>query len=252
MLARYERNLNALSESEVDALASRTVAVVGCGGLGGYLLEYLGRLGVGSLIAADGDFFEESNLNRQILSDAINIGDNKAEAAKKRMALVNPLVAFRALPLRIDAENGPDLLRGADLIMDAVDGIPSRFALQETAEILGIPLVHGAVAGWYGQVTSVFPGDRTLDEVYGRNSGAEGRDRGIEARLGNFSFGPAAVAALQTAEAVKVLLGRGERLRRRLLVVDLLENDFEILDLRRPTAPGKEETAFTKRTLAPN
>lgn len=247
MLARYERNLHALSEAEVATLATRTIAVVGCGGLGGYLLEYLGRLGVGSLIAADGDYFEESNLNRQILSDVNNKGENKAEVAKKRMALVNPLIAFRALPLRIDAKNGPDLLRGADLIMDAVDNIPSRFALQETAEILGVPLIHGAVAGWYGQVTSVFPGDRTLDEVYGRYAGGDGHERGIEARLGNFSFGPAAVAALQTAEAVKVLLGRGDRLRRRLLVVDLLENDFEVLDLRRPTAPGKEEAELTNK-----
>ncbi|MFA6505811.1 MAG: HesA/MoeB/ThiF family protein [Treponemataceae bacterium] len=240
MLARYERNLSALSEKEVDYLATKTVAVVGCGGLGGYLIEYLGRLGIGSILAADGDRFEVSNLNRQLLCDTSNLGENKAEAAKKRMATVNPAVRFTALPIRIDAANGKELLNGADLIMDAVDGIAARFALEETAEALGIPLIHGAVAGWYGQVTTVYPGDRTMETVYRRENSATERNRGIEAQLGNLSFGPAFVAALQTAEAIKVLLCRGERLGRRLLVADLLENDFETIDLRRSNASGKE------------
>lgn len=231
MLARYERNLKAFSEAEIGILSTLTIAVVGCGGLGGYILEYLGRLGIGSLIASDGDCFEESNLNRQLLCNSGTIGENKAKAAQKHMHLVNPLVKFHAIPFRLDANNGRDLLRGADLIIDAVDGISSRFALQEIAEGLGIPLVHGAVAGWYGQVATVYPGDRTLEEVYRKKNGKSGQERGIEADLGNFSFGPAAVAALQAAEAVKVLLGRGETLRRKLLVIDLLENDFEVLDL---------------------
>lgn len=239
MLARYSRNLNALTEDEVEFLATRTVAVVGCGGLGGYLIEYLGRLGIGAIIAADGDYFDESNLNRQLLSDSTNRGENKAEAAKRRMAAVNPLVRFVALPVRIDEENGPSLLKGADVIMDAVDSIPARFSLQEIAERMDVPLIHGAVAGWYGQVATIKPGERTLDEIY-RGSGAD-RKNGIESKLGNLSFGPAFVAALQTAEAVKTLLGRGERLGRRLFVADLLENDFEAIDFPQADAPAKEE-----------
>jgi molybdopterin/thiamine biosynthesis adenylyltransferase len=244
MLPRYERNLEALTEDETIFLATKTVAVVGCGGLGGYLIEYLGRLGIGGIIAADGDCFEESNLNRQLLSDETNRGENKAEAAKRRMAAVNPLVRVTALPRRIDAGNGADLLEGADLVMDAVDSIPARFALQEVADQLGVPLVHGAVAGWYGQVAAIYPGDRTLRRIYPREG--EARERGIEARLGNLSFAPAVVAGLQAAEAVKILLGRGETLRGKLLVVDFLENDFEVLPLGSPTSPqggGKTETA---------
>lgn len=239
MLARYARNLEALSEREVEVLGRRTVAVVGCGGLGGYLIEYLGRLGIGSIIAADGDRFEESNLNRQLLSDSANLGENKAEAAKRRMAAVNPAVRFTALPLRIDPENGPALLAGADLVMDAVDSLSARFALQRIAERLGVPLIHGAVAGWYGQVAAVLPGERAFDEIY-RRIGAD-RESGIESKLGNLSFGPALVAALQTAEAVKTLLGRGDRLGGKLLVIDLLENDFETIELPRVDASAKEE-----------
>lgn len=231
MLQRYLRNMNTLSESDMALLSEKKVAVVGCGGLGGFLIEYLCRIGVGSLIVADPDRFDESNLNRQLLADSASLGCGKAEAAKKRATLVNPGVNFTALPIAINVENGPELLKGADLIMDAVDTIPARLALQETAELLNIPLIHGAVAGWYAQVSTILPGDRTFDHIYGKNPEASQRDRGIEKELGNLSFGPALTAALQTAEAIKVLLNRGERLGRKLLVADLLENDFEVVEL---------------------
>ena len=237
MLGRYARNLQALSEREVALLSERTVAVVGCGGLGGgYLLEYLGRLGVGSLVAVDGDRFEESNLNRQLLSDTTNLKAEKATVAAARMALVNPSVAFRAIIRRVDLENGVELFLSADLVLDATDGIGSRLALQEIAEGLGIPLVHGAVAGWYGQVASIFPGDRTMNRIYGGSLDPNGRNRGVEERLGNLSFGPAAIAAVQAAEAVKILIGRGALLRWKLLVVDFLENETEIVDFGPETA----------------
>jgi len=236
MQERYARNFSALSEADMAKLAAAKVAVVGCGGLGGNLIELLGRIGVGTLIAADGDLFEESNLNRQILCDTRNLGGSKSEEAKRRMAAVNPLVRVDAVTERITAENGPEILRGATLIMDAVDTIPARLALQGIAETLGVPLVHGAIAGWYGQVCAVYPGDRTLNTVYGKTGRKE--QRGIESRLGNLSFGPAFVASLQAAEAVKEIIGRGETLRGRLLIADLLDNDFEIIEL---PPEGKEE-----------
>lgn len=228
MLARYERNLSTLSEKEVEFLSSCTAAVIGCGGLGGYLIEYLGRLGIGEIIAADGDSFEESNLNRQLLSEPSCLGQGKAEAARRRMASVNPGLRFTALPVRIGVENGAGLLEGSDLILDAVDSIPARLALEEIAERMGVPLVHGAVAGWYGQVSSIYPGDRTMEEIYALSLG--GRN-GVEKRLGNLSFGPAIVAGLQVAEAVKILLGRDGVLRRKLLVMDFLSDDFEVVEL---------------------
>lgn len=229
MLARYGRNLHCLSGKEVEFLSSCTVAVIGCGGLGGYLIEYLGRLGIGEIIAADGDSFDESNLNRQLLCEPSCLGQGKAEAARRRMASVNPELRFTALPVRIGTENGAGLLEGSDLIMDAVDSIPARFALEEIAERMGIPLVHGAVAGWYGQVASIYPGDRTMEEIYAGSLG--GRSQGIEDRLGNLSFGPAIVAGLQAAEAVKILLGRDAVLRRKILFMDFLSDDFEVVEL---------------------
>lgn len=239
MRERHRRNREALSKGESEMLATKTAAIVGCGGLGGYLIEYLARIGVGTIMAADGDRFEESNLNRQLLSTSANSGESKAEAAARRVNLIDPELLAIALPVRVDAANGPDLFRGADILLDAVDGIESRFVLQQTAETLGIPLIHGAVAGWYGQVSTIFPGDRTLDMIYGKSGSGRPAERGIEERLGNLSFGPAFIAAIQAAEAVKVLTGKGRTLRGSLLVADLLEHDYEVLELKRSEAPGK-------------
>ena len=109
------------------------------------------------------------------------------------------------------------------VVVDALDSIPSRLALADTCADLGVPLVHGAIGGWYGQVTTQFPGDETIQLLYGR--WVEGK--GIEQQLGNPSFTPALVASIQTAEVCKILLGVGSLLRNRKLSINLLEMEFE-------------------------
>lgn len=223
---RYLRNLNMLAAPELRTLAASRVAVVGCGGLGGYVVELLGRLGVGCLTAIDGDGFDETNLNRQLLCDLETMGANKAEAARDRMFKVNPLVSVTAIARQLTGENGTELLAGHQVIVDAVDSIATRLLLQDLAARLGVPLVHGAIAGWYGQVTTVFPEDRTLDAIY-----AGGSSRGIEVDLGNPSFTPALVASIQAGEVLKLLIGRGEVLRKRVLYIDLLEHLYTIVSV---------------------
>ena len=93
-MGRYTRNMETLSKEENDRLKEFKVCVVGCGGLGGYVIEMLGRIGIGHITAVDGDGFDESNLNRQILSDTYCLGKNKAVAAKERMERVNPLISL--------------------------------------------------------------------------------------------------------------------------------------------------------------
>lgn len=224
-MSRYTRNLGTLTPLEMLKVQNANVAVVGCGGLGGYVLEMLGRLGVGSLTAIDGDVFEESNLNRQLLSQMALMGTSKAVAARERMREVNPEIGVKAIHQWLTAENAPFLLRGHAVIVDALDSIPARLMLQEAAAQLGTPLVHGAIGGWYGQVTVVFPEDRTLDRLYGSASQA-----GVEKKLGNPSFTPALVASIQAAETVKLLIGRGELLRNRVLRIDLLEQEYTLID----------------------
>jgi molybdopterin-synthase adenylyltransferase len=223
---RYVKNTKMLSESEMEKVKKSRVCVVGCGGIGGYVIEMLGRLGVGSITAIDGDVFDETNLNRQLLSDTTRIGQQKADVAKNRMQLVNPLVEMEAKALRVTDQNAPDVLKGHDLIIDAVDSIDARFLLQKYAAELNIPLVHGAIAGWFGQVTSIFPGDNTLDVLYSANI-----SKGIESELGNPSFTPAMIASLQVSEALKIIIGRGDILRKKVLYIDLLDHDYTMVQM---------------------
>lgn len=225
-MQRYARNMKTLSLEENNSLKNFKACVVGCGGLGGYIIEELGRIGIGSITAVDGDVFEESNLNRQLLSSVDNLGSSKAEAAEIRMRKVNPLIKINPVCKRLDMENGLDILAGHDIVLDALDNIESRLTLEKLAEKAGIPLVHGAIAGWFGQVTTILPGDRTLSLLY-----PEGESRGIEKELGNPSFTPALVSSIQVAEAVKLLIRRGEALRRKLLIINLLDQEYEIIEL---------------------
>ena len=225
-MSRYSRNMNALSIDENNSLQFKKACVLGCGGLGGHIIEMLGRLGVGHITAIDGDCFEESNLNRQLLSDTLSIGISKAEKAKERMKLVNPLIVVKPVYAFFDEKNAKELLNDHDVIIDALDNIRGRLLLEKTAEELDIPLIHGAIAGWYAQITTVFPGDRTLSRIYSTSD-----NKGIEKELGNPSFTPALAAAIQVSEAVKLLIGRGSLYRNKLLLVDLLNNDFDLVEI---------------------
>lgn len=224
MLDRYRRNVETLTLEENDRLKDCKVCVVGCGGLGGYVIEMLGRLGIGTITVVDGDCFEESNLNRQILSDSKSMGVNKALKAKQRMEEVNPLVDVQAIGIKLTNENGLDIIKDSNVVIDALDSIGTRLILEKLCDELNVPLVHGAIAGWYGQVSTIFPGDKTLSRLY-KSKILEG----IEKKLGNPSFTPALVASIQVSEVIKILIIRGELLRRKLLIVDMLNQDYEVV-----------------------
>jgi molybdopterin/thiamine biosynthesis adenylyltransferase len=224
--ARYERSQGTVGwEGQVKLLES-TVAVVGCGGLGGWIIEGLARMGVGHLILIDGDTFGESNLNRQTLCTETNLGQLKTEAAQERVAKVNSATEVTLHPVMADEESMKEMLAGADVVVDALDTLPTRLVLQRVAQSLGIPVVHGAIGGYIGQVMTVFPDDEGLYAIYGRGDVPE---RGIEAQLGNPAATPMMVAAWQIQEVIKILLGTGELLRNRLLFMDAESGVAEIL-----------------------
>ena len=221
--ARYQRNRQGISVSQQLALFRSRVAVIGCGGLGGYVIEELARLGVGAIIAIDPDIFEEHNLNRQILSTPATLGRPKVKAAALRVAEINPAVTLIPIQAAYLPENGEEILKGANVVVDALDSIPTRLALAQTCAQLDIPMVHGAIGGWYGQVVTQFPGDDTIQRLY--SQWVEGK--GVEQQLGNPSFTPAVVASIETAEVCKILLGQGETLRNRKLFINLFDMQFE-------------------------
>ncbi len=226
---RYLRNLGTVGLDGQARLLRATVAVVGLGGLGGYVTEALARVGVGHLVVIDGDVFEEHNLNRQILSRESLLGQPKAEAARHRVDAINKAVEVTAHVEMLSAENLPRLLEGAEVVVDALDNLPLRLVLQEGAQSLGLPLVHGSIAGFLGQVMTIFPGDAGLRGLYGDL--ADLPEHGLETELGTPPATPMAVAAWEAQEVVKILLGRGAVLRNRLLVLDMEAGAVEVLRL---------------------
>ena len=220
MEERYIRNLGALTEAECALLREKTVLVAGCGGLGGYLIEMLLRLGVGEIRAADGDRFEASNLNRQLLSAQSLLGRSKAEAAAERAALVNPGIRFVAVPEFVTEENVDGLVRGCDAVLDAMDNIASRRMLANACSAAQIPLIHGAICGWRAQAAIIMPGDGMMDWIY-----PEGAAPTSKASL---SFTPPFCAALQTALCVRLLTGRKVETGK-LYVANLLDMELQSL-----------------------
>lgn len=214
MEKRYERNLPALSEGEQRLLAQKTVAVVGCGGLGGYLAEYLGRLGVGTIRLIDGDCFEESNLNRQLLSEPSRLGQSKAEAAAARLRRINPEITVESYPVFLTAENVPKLLSGCDMVLDGLDNVAGRKVLAAA----GLPCVFGGIGGWAAQAALSLPGDGLVHRLY--PGGAEPADKSA------LSFTPALCAAVQASLCVRYLVGRAVE-SGVLYYFDLLYGDFE-------------------------
>jgi molybdopterin/thiamine biosynthesis adenylyltransferase len=237
--ARYFRNLGTIGVQGQIKLLRATVAIVGLGGLGGYVTEALARMGVGHLILIDGDVFEHSNLNRQLLCAEGNLGVEKARAACQRVAAVNAAVETVCRAKALTRHSLPRLLGGvgqsqcgtkpSEVVVDALDRLPTRLVLQEGAQALGIPMVHGSIAGFLGQVTTIFPDDLGLRALYG--DGVQLPEQGLEAELGTPAATPMAVAAWQAQEVVKVLTGRGDPLRHRLLVIDMESATSQILHL---------------------
>ncbi len=214
-----------LSVEENLLLQNKKVLVVGCGGLGGHIIEQLARLGIGNITAIDGDVFTESNLNRQLLCRMDTLGKSKALTAREHIKNINPDVKVTAIHEFLDETNAEDIITGHDVVCDALDNMSSRLLVQKYAAELNIPMVYGAIAGWYGQVTTIFPGDNIIGSIY------HGSNKGIEQELGNPSFTPALVASVEVSEVVKILIGRGSLLRNRFLMINTLDQEYEVFDL---------------------
>jgi len=231
-LLRYNRQIliNDFDIAGQERLQQACVLVVGLGGLGCPAALYLAAAGVGRLLLADGDEVELSNLQRQIAHTGQDIGRNKAESAAAAIGALNPEVALEVIPYRLDEEAMPELVRRADVVVDATDNYPVRFALNRVCIAAGVPLVSAAAVRSEGQVAVFDPqhGGPCYRCLYRDSSDASAlscSESGVLAPV------VGVIGSLQAMEALKLLSGFGESLRGNLLVLDLCTMDIQRLTL---------------------
>jgi molybdopterin/thiamine biosynthesis adenylyltransferase len=223
---RYLRNRDGISLQDQLKLAEAKVAVVGAGGLGGTVIQLLGRIGIGRLIVVDSDVFDETNLNRQAFCTRDWVGQPKALAVHAQMKAINPAAEVQPYKIRLDSANGPEILSGCQVIVDALDNVKDRLTLEALAKSMGVPFVHGALAGFEGQILTVFPEDPGLKQIYGSSDETGSAANRPEFLLGVPSITPSLVATLEAMEVLKVLLHRGTPFRNKMVYIDLERGEW--------------------------
>lgn len=227
---RYSRNQKTLSCANQLKLLQSHIAIVGLGGLGGAVTEVLARIGMGKITLIDGDVFDESNLNRQLLSTVSNLGKAKAAEAERRVVLINPVVQTNAVEKYFTAENGSRLLKDVDIAIDCLDTITDRFILEKSCKDMGIPFVSAAIGGTSGQATVVYPEDDGLKTIYGS---AGKQQRGVEASQGTLPFTALYMAAVECAEVINLLvLEEKSTLKNKLFIADVGDHSTETFQLK--------------------
>jgi molybdopterin/thiamine biosynthesis adenylyltransferase/rhodanese-related sulfurtransferase len=239
-LVRYSRHilLPQVGEEGQRALKRSRVLLVGAGGLGSPVALYLAAAGVGTLGLVDFDIVDLSNLQRQILHGSAGVGSSKIDSARDRLVDINPNVSIEPYRTRLTSENALEIARGYDLIVDGTDNFATRYLVNDTSVLLGIPNVYGSVYRFEGQA-SVFgasggPCYRCLfrdppppDLV---PSCAEGGVLGVV---------PGLIGTIQATETIKMLLGLGDTLVGKLLTVDAMKMSFRTLAIQKdPTCPA--------------
>jgi len=238
---RYQRHLLVpeVGEEGQLKLLDAKVLLLGAGGLGSPAALYLAAAGVGTVGVVDMDVVDESNLQRQIMHNTDRIGDRKVDSAKKTLTALNPDVNVVTYDTRLGADNVLEILEGYDVVIDGADNFPSRYLLNDASVKLGIPVVHGSIFRFEGQVTVFDPRNGpTYRDMLPEPPPAELAPSCAEA--GVLGVLPGIVGSVQALEAIKLLLGVGDPLRGRLLVFDALEMSFREFKLQ--ADPANEVT----------
>ena len=224
---RYGRHINLpeIGEAGQLALLGAKVLLLGAGGLGSPAALYLAAAGVGTIGIVDMDVVDASNLQRQVIHNLDRVGDKKVDSAAATIRALNPDVDVRTHPVRLDASNVMELIAGYDVIVDGADNFPARYVLNDASVKLGIPVVHGSIFRFEGQVTVFDPtkGPTYRDLLPVPPSAEQAPNCAVAGVLGVL---PGIVGSVQAVEAIKLLLGLGSPLIGRLLIFDALDMEF--------------------------
>jgi adenylyltransferase/sulfurtransferase len=228
-LQRYDRQImfRGFGREGQEKLKKAKVFLAGAGGLGSPVAYYLAAAGIGTIVIADNDVVDLSNLNRQILHWEENIGKLKVDSAAHKLRSFNSGIKVQAVSETIGESNVANLVGDADIIVDAMDNLPARYLLNHTAQRKGIPFVHGAVNGFEGRVMTVLPGKTAcLNCLY----------HGAEVPKSKFpvvGVTPGVIGCIEATEVIKYITGLGELLTDRLLNYDGLSMKFTEFKINR-------------------
>lgn len=221
---RYSRNLlvNEFTQEHQQLLKNARVLVVGAGGLGSAVLNYLTAVGVGRIGIVEFDVVSLSNLQRQVLYSMSDIGFDKIFSAVSRLKLMNPEVDFGIHKVPFAEDNGAELLAEYDIIVDCCDNYETRLAIDIVSERCRKPMVYGTAQEWSGQVATFMPDAKT------RYTTLFGGNMEQKTAVGVISPIVGVIGSLQAVEVVKLITGLGDTLTGKLLTYNGLDNKFNI------------------------
>lgn len=230
-LERYSRHviMDDVGPAGQAALTDGAVLVVGAGGLGSPVIQYLAAAGVGRLGIADDDVVELSNLQRQVIHTTEDVGRSKVDSAAESVAALNPDVTVDRHELRVTRDDAPRLVDEYDIVVDASDNFPTRFLLNDACHLAETPLVHGAVYRFEGQATTIMGGQPCYRCLF-----PEAPPDGAVpdcATAGVLGILPGTIGAIQATEACKLLLEVGDSLHGSLLVYDARDVQSETVPI---------------------
>jgi len=240
-LNQYRRHLSleGFGDQGQEKLCQSSVLVIGAGGLGCPVLQYLAAAGVGRIGIIDHDQVEISNLQRQVLFQHQDVGKNKAKVAAKRLHSLNPLISIISYPEKFSEKNANEFLQDYDLVVDGTDNFASRYLINDACLNHDLPLVHGSIHQYEGMVT-VFnlDGGPTYRCLFPQQPDSSSIPSCAEA--GVIGVLPGIIGSIQALEAIKVLTKIGKPLSGKLLLYDALKQIFRTLELK-PTIQGRQK-----------
>ena len=230
-------------------LKQAKVLVVGAGGLGCPVLQYLTAAGVGKIAMAEFDMVDETNLQRQVLYGSTDVGKLKSIIAKNRLEHLNSLVEFEIFNLRLDASNSLNILKNFDVIVDATDNLDTRYIINDSCVILDRPMVHGSIYKYEG-VISVFnyKGGPTY-RCYNPSSMNKEFKNPLPSQVGLLGVLPGITGAYMANEVIKIITETGEILSGKVLLINIFNNTFNTFSVN--NIPENHNIKDLKDSLSP-